>query len=322
MTYDAFFIGGGNLPALYGRLDTSDQLLIPVNTSKKSSIVLPKNDFVDFSGEKVQISSDNYKKIFMEFKKKAYDLFNFLFIKSQNIPYPLTEEELLLNDTDHALIEGLSGIVTDYTSVASLATLYGYSDMGIHEVAFKEIDGCPLCKAFDGSIKTIEEVVNLLARNEFLVHPHCECEFKPIIRREAYKGLLSDDLEIDTVQIDDLFLMSVPVELEEEIVTVLAEYPPKFTKIEFLDLLDYFRDNNLSYSGQVCYKEEDILYVHNSYLFNLGPVDFLRSILEENTNKELVNPADLSGTVLYFQGEQVVERAGSYWSIDTGKKVY
>ena len=320
--YDAFFIGGGNLPIL-NRHPSSDQLVTPLaftgkKAKKKKAIKVPKYDLDEFSGEHIQVSSA--KTLFLEYKKKAFDIFDFLSIKSQLIAFPLTEEELILNDKDHGLIEGLSDIVGDYHSFTCLAMLYAYMDMGIFEVQFRQKDNCPICKAFDGSIFDIEKLINLLARNDFLTHASCDCTFSPIIRREVYSGLLDDFLDIDSVTIGSVQMLGVPVELEEDLVEVIASSPHKFGKIEFLDILDYFRDNNLKYKGEVVY-QADRCYVHNSYMHNLGPVDFLRAALEDKIVKDSVDVSELDGDVLYLKGEKVIEKDGSYWSIKTGKRV-
>ena len=316
-----FFVGAGSsrlaqnykVPESY-----ADQLM-----EKSEGVEIPvQDDLATFEVEKIEITSDEtYRILFLSGKKKAYNLFDYLSIKSMNMGgAPRKEEDLILNEDDFQVINELKILTKDYFAVYSLAIMYTYLEMGIGEVQFKQKDNCPLCKALDGSISDLYNTINLVCAGNGITHRYCDCEFLPVIRREQSYGVL--DSKLNTTLEDGKNIINLPVEMKDKLLGHIEKLPNDI--VEFLNIREYMANNNVDdSSGTVVIEdEEDILFVHNSYVGNLGPVDFLEAFRRDEKHLPKVDLRELAGReVLYYKGKKVVELNGKYWSPESGEEV-
>ena len=316
-----FFVGAGSsrlaqnykVPESY-----ADQLM-----EKSEGVEIPvQDDLATFEVEKIEITSDEtYRILFLSGKKKAYNLFDYLSIKSMHMGgAPRKEEDLILNEDDFQVINELKILTKDYFAVYSLAIMYTYLEMGIGEVQFKQKDNCPLCKALDGSISDLYNTINLVCAGNGITHRYCDGEFLPVIRREQSYGVL--DSKLNTTLEDGKNIINLPVEMKDKLLGHIEKLPNDI--VEFLNIREYMANNNVDdSSGTVVIEdEEDILFVHNSYVGNLGPVDFLEAFRRDEKHLPKVDLRELAGReVLYYKGKKVVELNGKYWSPESGEEV-
>ncbi len=315
-----FFIGAGS-----GRLVNeyknpqayADQML---DKSEGETEVEVVGDLDSFAIEKVQITNDEtYKILYLSGKKKAYSIFNYLSVKSKVMGGVRKEEDLLLGEEDLQVIAELRLLTKDYFAVYSLAVLYAYLEMGIGEVQFRQKDSCLLCRALDGSVADISNVISLICSGVGITHRYCDCEFVPVIRRERSYINLGGSLNSDVTLEEGKTVVGMPVELEKALRTPLGDISNAV--IKFLDIRVYMSEAGIIDSPAAVVIEDDggILFVHNSYVGNLGPVDFVTAFLQQEEYPESLSTLELEGLeVFYYKGRQVSEFNDRYWDCETG----
>lgn len=73
-------------------------------------------------------------------------------------------------------------------------------------------------------------------------------------------------------------------------------------------------------SKSVVVLEEDVIYVHDGYVENLGPLDFLKLYMEQKKVPEKVDVEKLTD-VYFVRGRKVALFDGLYWDAQTGERV-
>lgn len=319
---DNFLVGIGSSSRLdknYSPLKSySEQIM-----SKDEDNISMRNDLSRFEVEKVDILNDEmYEKLFVQGKKKAYDVFDYFDIKSKLVGDALCKkEDLILDEDDRQLMNSLKSLNKDYFAIQNLATIYAYIEMGISEVRFKQLDECSMCKSFDKMIFNSSKVVDLLCSGNGVTHRYCDCGFIPVIHRRNSYGILDTKLNAD-VKLGSVELINVPVEMRDEIIDQANGLSNKI--IEFLDIGEYLINNNIKdSSGIVVFEDsEGILFVHNDYVGIFGPVDFLKAFLGSEILSNKIDLKDLKDReTLYYMGKKVVEMNGGYWDQETGNKI-
>jgi hypothetical protein len=322
---DDFFVGlgRGKLAEKYaGPESHAEQLCLAM--ADEVSIPI-KYDLQRFESEHIEFEDDMYEALFVKAKTHAYSIFDYLGIKSILVGGVCSEDDLILEDSDFYLIESLKNLNRDYYAIYNLAELYAFLEMGITEVKFLQRDDCPICRAVDGTIFKVTDVLNAVCSGSGVTHKHCDCEFFPVVYRDRSYGPLDAKLVVtETVEIGDYVktVHNIPVEMRQELLDCVRKLP--YDVVEFVDIRTYLIDNNIEdAAGVLVYKsEEDILFVHNSYVEDKSPIDFLEALLLPESRANKVSPADAEGRqLLYYKGSKVFELHNKYWSLETGEEV-
>jgi hypothetical protein len=326
--FDSFFIGDGSKQLM--DIQERRHQLFHVNSFMGSRGEFDKGDVVDDSGdfvcEKSDLPKDKFQEVFFKCKKEVYERFNFIAIKSASRKgKAIREVDLILEDSDLHVIEYLRGKITDKFAVQSVAVFLAYENMGISEVLFRGKDGCALCKVFDGSVFSTYNLTRIFSSGGYIVHPYCNGEFFPVIRRSIYEGSLKDTLNIDTLSIGDRKVYNFPVEYNYEgFRKLLAELP--CGEISFVDFDEY--RNRITSEKDVdslvvhFNEKENILYIHNEYMGAYGPMDYLKEYLKSEGLPAKISVANFEGLEKYYlDGRTVVMWDGSYWDPVTGERV-
>jgi hypothetical protein len=331
--FDDFFVGGGCRPGMEEPRAEIGWQLSNVRTvadlkrgAPAEGLVEAEDDLDLFILDKVDVlDAKQYEDLFFAMKKRAFALFGFVDILSSSLgDVPVREKDLVLDDSDHYVIEYLREKITDYFAVSSIATLLAYENMGIHSVKFRQADGCALCKALDGAVYSTGYLVNLLGEGNHVSHGYCACRLEPIIAREVYEGPLSGRLDQPELQVGKRVLRSVPVELAESLGSAATALPDEITSVVFLDMRGHLlkASSSRDREGIVALREGETLYVHNSYVGVHGPVEFLRGYFEEKRVSDAVDvAAGGDDEVFYLKGRKAVFRDGKYWDAVTGERL-
>lgn len=329
LPFDGFFAGGAMSPpptdtAAYSRqisgVNKSKDLTDPV---EDPMIVQTRNDLSQFAQTAVEILTDEqYEQLFFASKRAAYQMFDFLSIKSiLKGDVPLSERDLILEDEDFYIMEYLRGSTTDYFRVQQMATLMAYRDMGIEIVRFQRRDSCPVCRAYDGLFYNVSYLLDLLGGGSDLTHPSCDISWFPAVYRESYVGPLLGALDIPEVVHAGRTLKNVPRELLHEIIDVTGDVP--FAIIDFVNMADYSINEAVGLSDSVgvvvycCGK----MVVHNSYVGMRGPVQFIKSYLTSQLAPEKIDLGPEPGAIFFIKGRAAVKRDGLYWDATTGERI-
>jgi hypothetical protein len=287
------------------------------------NLVEAQDDLLEHAPDQVDIRDRvQYEKLFMTLKKRAYDIFDFLDIRSASMgDIPIKEEDLLLTEDDYYTIDYLHEVVTDYFALSSIATLTAFENMGIYTVKFRQLDECPICRATDGLLFETRVLINLLGSGSHVTHPYCDCQLLPVISREMYSGPLEGHLNLEEIRQGLTTLVNAPRELEGEIRGLAQGIG--YNRIEFVDMKDHlFHETEIDRDGVVVIAQEGILYVHNSYVGLNGPAEFLRGFLREDVADSIMPPSSLEGSDTYFMGgRRVVKKDGHYWDPSTGRRI-
>ena len=297
--FDDFFVGGGSaLKREVHVQDLSSQIM-----AKPLSVIKVRSDLARFVQERIEVL--DYQDLYICAKKKAYDLFNYFTLKSQQFNTPMSEADLVFGVEDGYVLESLKTMKADYYSVFSVATLTAYMDMGIRVVKFVAEDGCDLCKSCNGVFLDSMRARDLILTGNGPTHTCCACRYMPIIDR-SQKYVLDTVLNIQGLNVGAKQVFNVPIELKAELI-------PYIEKVD-QDLVE-FRDLS-AYGKGVVFEEDGVLLVHNNYCGNVGPLEFLAAYLEM-----LVLECPKTGTSFYFKGHNVVESQGFYWDTTTKERV-
>lgn len=289
---------------------------------ESEEIIAVEDDLDEFVSEQLEIlDEEQYEKLFLAMKIRAFNLYHFLDIKSAALgDIPVKEKDLVLDEDDYYILDYLKQAVTDYHAVASVATLTACENMGIYAVRFRERDGCPVCRALDGNIYETRMLIGLIAGGNHVSHPYCDCHWEPVIWRELYGGPLEGYLDVDEVTHRGKKLVNVPVELEIEIRDLSEKIA--FDRIEFVDMKDHLRENLEieDLEGIVAVVEDDVLFIHHSYVGSHGPADFLREFARIKALPAKISVANLENAEVYLLGgRRVAKWDGRYWDPVTGE---
>jgi hypothetical protein len=322
--YDAFLVGDGSAKLLdsYIEVDScSRQITNPFNAADEDeSFIEIKSDIESLVDDTLSVKLEGREEInfaFYSYKKEAYNLFGYVELKSSQMAgIPIKIEDLVMDDADKYLIDYLSSFVDDLYTWKQLAKLHACSNMGISHVRFVPDHDCPLCKALSGSIVLVDEMIKLLCRGGHFSHPYCPCDLAPVVYRESYSGSLVGQLDKDLITLGDRDFLHVPKELL--VSTELEDIAAKLLcpEVDFVNMPQWCRDNKIESSGLVAYLEDETLYVHNSYIGNATPLDYLNSFIDsESLPSKLMdrNKAD----AYWMDGREVLKYKGSYYDHKT-----
>lgn len=315
---DAFLIGDGSARLLEGYVE-DDSYSKQISLEEDS---IPIED--DISNKVHDITElttrDEIDFVFYQYKKQAYDLFDFVKQKSTMLRgIPVKVEDLVLDDADKYLIDYLIGTVKDLYIWRQLAQLHAYSNMCISQVQFFSKHDCQLCKANLGSIFMSDLLLRSLCTGGNISHPGCDCELFPVVYRESYEGPLANLLEIELLTLADRDFLHVPVELyRSNRLDRFVDIP--IPEVDFVNMPKWCSDNKIKdSSGLVVYSEEETLYVHNSYVGDKGPIEFLDMYFGSDIVPSRLT--DFAGKDQYLlDGKLVVKHGGYYYDAETGMR--
>ena len=328
-----FFVGGATKSASHvtSQHSLSSQLMGIENvadlkvTPTLGSRIEVKDDLESFVVDRVEIVSDSqYEDLFFVIKNKVYTQFDFLRILSSYYgDVPLTARDLVLNASDSHLIDYLKNVTKDYFAVSHVAYLYALDTMGIDTVRFVEVDSCPVCKAHNGVLYSVRNLLNVFSSGEFLTHPYCECKWEPIIYREKYEGPLQGGISLDAYDYEGLSLVGVPVEMKGQIESALEGGLSSVSTVKFINIKDYVINEVEGVhdaSGIVVVEHKDTLVVHNSYVDVYGPSDFILEFRRSKAQPTVADVVALKGSQVYFiGGKSAYQHEGRYWDSNTGE---
>ncbi len=301
---DYFFIGEGNKELI-------NSYRSPENLSKQmmfdpdeSSTIMVEDDLGEFETKVEILDDDMYEELFILNKKKIFNMFDYLTTKSNMIGDSLVREiDLILGEHDHLCIREMKALKKDYFTVSSMATLYAISEMGINQVVFRQQDGCPICKSFDGLVLNIPDLIEMLTSESKISHKYCDCKLIPYINRDKPNKNLR--ISIDEVIINNCTMINVPVEIVDELLEIVNGLEVE-TIIEFTNIHEYFNNNNVENSEMIkVYEEEGIVFVSNNYTWDKGPIDYVRFYFLDNIEDEFGDFVSENTDVLYRNGKIV-----------------
>ncbi len=293
-------------------------------------------------------------KIFLNEKKKAYSTFNYLSILSQSTGnVPIKEEDLIVTENDQYIIEYLKKNRISKVSVENVAMLLAYQDMQITQVRYFDECMCPICKVFSGKIFDIDFVMQQVMAGEYLTHPGTG-SYSPVIYRESYTGPLTqaENFNIPTLTAHEIEFVNVPIELRHQVTMILPiilnpcdkdvvmrgnsdkivlneEVDPlvnpsnlynTINRVEFVNMSEFLR-NKPDTEGIVVYQEENVLYIHNSYVGHMGPIEFAEEWVKSQVTEKVAIKELAKCEKFFVNGKRVARHAGFYWSLETGEKV-
>lgn len=348
--FDSYFVGDGSA-ALAGLSNSNDfvtQLsqLFTNNSPTVSTSYEIENDLGKFGEEFSTTSrlinkngkglakcpSSSIAKIFLTTKKNAYSQFDYLNVLSSQVGnVPIKEEDLIVTENDQYIIEYLKKNRISKVSVENVAMLLAYQEMGFGQVRYFDECMCPICKVFSGKIFDIDFVMQQAIAGEYLTHPGTG-SFAPICYREFYQGPIpKDSLNIHEICVNGFEFVNVPIELKNQVTMILPSIlncidkdlvmcGNSINKVEFVNFSEYLKDQKDT-DGIVVYEENDTLYVHNSYVGHMGPIEFVEEWAKSNT-VEKVDRKKLKKCDTYFiKGQKVAKYQGFYYSLETGEKI-
>lgn len=353
--FDTFFVGDGSaaLAGLANPTDFVSQLsqLFTNNSHTDSPIFEMVNDLGRFGELSANISTNplatplpkhlkgllkvrpsSISKIFLDVKKATYNTFNYLPILAAQVGnVPIKEEDLIVTENDQYIIEYLKKNRISKVSVENVARLLAYQDMGFGQVRYFDECMCPICKVFNGKIFDIDFVMQQVIAGEYLTHPGTG-SYSPVIYRESYVGPISKDaLNIHEICVNSLSFVNVPIELRHQVTTILPVILSSFdnmlvkdivliNRVEFVNFSEFLKEKPDT-DGIVVYEENDTLYVHNSYVGHMGPIEFVEEWAKSNVVEKVAIKELAKCEKFFINGKRVAKFEGFYWSLETGEKV-
>jgi hypothetical protein len=266
------------------------------------------DDLDEFAPKQLEIcTNEEALLIFREVKGSIFSVFGFVELKSKDLSHPVREEDLIVTEDDHHLIAYLVTLDVDIQTIRSIASFSAFKEMGVLFARFTNECECPICKAFNGKIFNISEVLETLCSGGQLTHRGCNCKWVPIFdRNQEYI------FKIDIEAWEKFHWYDVPVEIADEVRCISIEGPLHFTDISQL-LEREGADTSLGFP--VVFRAEDnSLYVHNGYIDGLGPPDFLREFVSENSVDDLTDRE-----IFLYKGKRVYSKNGLYYDVETGE---
>lgn len=312
--FDSFLVGEGSAK-LVANPDSDfyanqvQQLF--ANSSVKSFII--ENDLNRFSDRKYARSTRKVEELFLKSKKEAYEVFDFINTKSKYFgDAPIRERDLIVTEEDRYIVEYLKKRRLSVVLYKGLANLLAYREMGIELAKYVTQCTCPVCSIFNGKIFSVEYLISLFSSGEYLTHAS-NFSFFPVILREYYQGPI-EKLSINITQ-NGIDIIGLPIEFSG----VSIEVGDDVCRVEFVNLLDVLKDEDSS--GVVVYLDKGVLNIHNSYVGNYGPMDFLNMWLSKGESTGVDLEILKTCEPFFLGGRKVVEYNGSYWDLETGKVV-
>jgi len=312
--FDAFLVGDGSKGFLNKQdLKLSKQLIVSFDSVVPTSDIECIDDLYEFSIDDNLVDDCEY--FLFNAKKDIFNKFSFLEKKSKQLKgVPVREKDLILNVDDLYLISYIRDHGYNLESTLRLLSqLLSYKDMGFVDVKFINIDNCSLCKAYDGSIYNIKELISLIGSGNVFIHKGISCKFIPVIggkNREEYS------INIGKGGVE---FINFPIEY----VDLLTDDLLGLINYKVVEFKDFCKLKNLLSQDVVFEKDVDTLFVHNDYVGIFSPFDFLIEWLNSKNNELLdIDIEILKGLdVFYLNGYKVVEYNGVYIDIDTNKPV-
>jgi hypothetical protein len=226
----------------------------------------------------------------------------------------MTEADLVFGADDIYLLEGLRDSVTDKATLLAIAELSAWREMQVTAVRFVQQDGCPLCRALDGLLITVDRALSLFGYGSGITHKRCTCGFVPVIDRRRSYGALDEALDFDDFVMDEKIeskhVFNAPRELWNRLKPLVSSIA--LDSIEFLDLEQYTKE-----AGCVVCEEDGVLLVHNGYLYGRDATDYLQAYLD----MEVLKCGEIQGSAFYYKGHRVVQSQGFYWDVETKEQV-
>jgi hypothetical protein len=313
--FDSFFVGDGSAKLMDGYLEEMPSLHQQISIPDEPSIV-SVDDRDRFQAPVVDVD-DNLVWAYTQYKKKAYDIFDFVKIKSDFLfDRPIKLTDLVLEESDRHLIDYLQDKVTDFYAWKAIAELQAYASMSVPAVRFVARHECALCKANNDRIFRVDALLKLLCRGGTISHSYCNCDLFPVVYRETYSGPLSGYLNVD------MFIH--PISMVEVFDCPVEYYGPEMDSLlEDLPGIEVvFKDMSSEKDNMVVRLEDETLYVHNSYVHNFGPMEFLKQYVQAAPTESSVDPTVLDLNDLYIlNGQEAALYKGHYYNIKTGKRL-
>jgi len=307
LDFDPFLIGDGSAELMKGQ----------GRRSKKTSQLIgifSVDDLAEKYVEKEVIESDlgswgdqfksievDVKDYFLQEKKRSYQVFDYLKVVSENAEGLVREEDLIVSDDDHYLLDYMSGKgELDKYLVESIAQLSAWGDMGFKEVKFFKKCVCPLCNASDRSVHNLLNLIKHYGSGVPHLHNVCECNYLPVIRtRNTY-------VDIPEIEINGTLYINFPSEFK----SLVEDLTISVKKVEFRDL-----SKIKGWSGECVLDRDGELLVHSGYLGEFSPFEYLESWLRSD------GVGESSDDVLYYKGREVRLKDGVYIDIATNEVV-
>jgi hypothetical protein len=316
---DSFFVGDGSAELL-GKLpapDFSEQLHQMFTHDAQSSNFNIEEDTQRFAIIFDRPETD-YEGTMLVAKRHAYAVFDFLETKAELAEVPVREEDLLVSDDDRYVIDYLKAKSLGTVAYNAICTLTAFRDMGIEHARFVTDCECPLCRAAVRKIYAVDDVSRLLSAGEYLTHAGV-FGFQPVIYREHYEGPCKN-LEWDDFDHSGVHIVGLP----KEISFAWDDFCEKLVadgvrELRFVNMAEDLKEVDDSAGIVVLYKD-GVLKVHNSYVGDYGPVDFLKNWFAED-KPEKVDPQVLAECDVFFlKGKKVARYKGSYWRLENGER--
>ncbi|MDC1299931.1 hypothetical protein N8Z24_00330 [bacterium] len=325
LDFDSFFIGDGSAQIMKGiekKVSRSDQL-IGINSvaeliekSKGPKFQNSLDDLEEFSGNYASLNNDEVYNTLLDEKREIFDFYGYLSIKSAAFKgRPILEKDLIVTKDDKYLLSYmLENEIRDLSVVKAISSLLAYKELGILRVIFKQVDGCPLCKAFDGSVFGVEELINKFSAGDAVIHASCPCTFIPIfVNRYIFAERIN--IDIDSIYVGEVLVKNMPKEFE----AYLGEY---LTQLDCSEVIFEDFTKIESWNVEVVRKEGKTLRVHNDYIRGRSPLDYLEWWLESSDPEDVIIPEDTSNLDIYYlNGHKVIEKDGNFIDINTGKVI-
>jgi len=350
--FDSYFVGDGSA-ALAG-LTTSNDFVSQLSQlfSNSPSISSPpkifeiENDLANISNNPLHTSpltrnskslakcpTSSIAKIFLTTKKSAYSTFNYLNLLAEQVGnVPIKEEDLIVTENDQYIIEYLKKNRISKVSVENVAGLIAFQDMGISQVRYFDECMCPICKVYSGKIFDIDFVMQQVMAGEYLTHPGTG-SYSPVIYRESYVGPLTqaENFNIDLLRSHEIEFVNVPIELQHQVTMILpiilnpcdkdvVTCGNEINRVEFVNMSTYLKDQK-DIDGIVVYQEDDTLYIHNSYVGHMGPIEFAEEWVKSQVTEKVAIKELAKCEKFFVNGKRVAKHQGFYWSLETGEKV-
>lgn len=309
LDFDPFLVGDGNAD-VYRRLSNKESSSFQLTgvsnfkdllTQESESSLCMRDDFP--VKDKLPVGRSDASQLFLDNKKRCYDLFKYTEYKSSVTEGPVRLSDLVLTPADNYLIKYLSEESFYESAISNLAQLSAYRDMRISNLRVSSICECPMCSCMNGVSVQLEKVWELiLSRSDKF---SCSYSFSPLIYdRSSLLFNSCTDLERNGVKYS-----GIPVELISEI----EEIEVPVSDIRFVDFAE------LGIREYVLVSSESYVLVHNLYVSNKSPADYLREWVEGDSDKTLT--CDSSDEILYYKGKQVTLHNGYYFDIESGEMV-
>jgi hypothetical protein len=349
--FDSYFVGDGSA-ALANLTKPNDfvsqlaQLFTNSSTNSVSQVFEIENDLgmfgelstnarlINRNGKGLaKCPSSSIAKIFLTTKKATYSTFNYLNLLAEQVGnVPIKEEDLIVTENDQYIIEYLKKNRISKASAENVARLIAFQDMGINQVRYFDECMCPICKVYSGKIFDIDFVMQQVMAGEYLTHPGTG-SYRPVIYRESYTGPLTqaENFNIELLTSHEIEFVNVPIELRHHITTLLpiilnpcdngvVMCGNPINRVEFVNMSTYLKGQS-DIDGIVVYREGNVLYVHNSYVGHMGPIEFAEAWVKSNVTEKVAIKELAKCEKFFVNGTRVAKHRGFYWSLETGEKV-